>query len=118
MNVGQTIPLADTWSMHGDIGAGWWIVMVIFWGFVIVAGARMLRGTFDESKRPIESPIEILERRFAEGALSADDYRERREILVNRDLAADTDTGREPAPSPLPQRDEYIEDRHEVGATT
>jgi len=34
-----------------------------------------------------ESPVEILDRRFAEGEISADDYRARRELLVDRSAA-------------------------------
>ena len=30
-----------------------------------------------------EGPVEILERRFAEGAISLEDYRARREVLAN-----------------------------------
>jgi hypothetical protein len=30
-----------------------------------------------------ESPIDVLERRFAEGAISVEDYRARREVLGN-----------------------------------
>ena len=94
MNIGSIVPLADAWGMHGDIGAGWWIVMVIamliFWGVVIVAGAWLLRRAFDGWQRPRkESPIDVLERRLAEGALSVEDYHERREILAKRALAAD-----------------------------
>ncbi len=104
MNIGSTFPLADAWGMHGDIGAGWWIVMVVamvlFWGVVIVVGARLLRGAFDGWQRPRnESALEILERRFAEGAVSVEDYRERREVLVKRAPAADQAPGRADRPT-------------------
>jgi len=87
MTFGPTVPLADTWGMHGDIGTGWWIVMVVamvvFWGAVIIGVAWLLRGAFDGWQRPRkESPSDVLERRFAEGAISVEDYRERREILA------------------------------------
>jgi uncharacterized membrane protein len=39
------------------------------------------------SRQPVlskESAVEILERRFAEGAITAEDYRARRELLVDR----------------------------------
>jgi putative membrane protein len=104
MNIGSIFPLADAWGMHGDIGAGWWIVMVIamvlFWGVVIVVGARLLRGAFDGWQRPrSESPRDILDRRFAEGAISVEDYRERREILVDRAPAADEAADRADRPT-------------------
>lgn len=60
-----------------------------------------------------ETPTEILERRFAEGAISVEDYRERREVIAGarrrRGAAGEGDVvgGREsadtpPAESPIP----------------
>ena len=92
MNIAQTIPLADTW-MHGGWGWGWMTLMmammVLFWGAVIVGIVWLIRGTGsaawmrdrDVSK---ETPVEILERRFAEGEISEEDYRARREVLAGR----------------------------------
>jgi putative membrane protein len=92
----QFIPVADTWGMHGDVGWGWMIgmmiLMVLFWGAIIFGVIWLIRGAVDG--RPTdrkewppaerkESPTEILERRFAEGAISAEDYRARREVLGN-----------------------------------
>jgi putative membrane protein len=67
------------------------IGMVLFWGAILLGiawfvwgGARSGRAS-DEAPPPIkESPLEILERRFAEGAISVGDYRERRQVLVDR----------------------------------
>ena len=98
MNIAQTIPLADSWGMHdGDIGAGWWIVMmgvmVLFWAAVIFGIAWVVRGSAGDGPgwqrqspdggRRAETPTEILERRFAEGAISVEEYRTRRGLLVN-----------------------------------
>jgi putative membrane protein len=66
------------------------IVMVLFWGAILLGiawfvwggGARGGRAP-DEGPVPKESALEILERRFAEGAISVEDYRERRQVLVN-----------------------------------
>ena len=92
MNVAQTIPLADTW-MHGDWGWGWMtlmmVAMLLFWGAIIVGIVWLIRGAAsapwaherDVSK---ETPVEILERRFAEGEISEEDYRARREVLAGR----------------------------------
>ena len=92
MNIAQTIPLADTW-MHGGWGWGWMtlmmVVMVLFWGAVIFGIFWLIRGTargdWARSEPPAnkESPVEILDRRFAEGAITEEDYRARREVLVN-----------------------------------
>jgi putative membrane protein len=89
MNLAQTIPLADTW-MHG--GWGWgsmslmMVMMVLFWGAVIFGVVWLIRSiTQGEShageRLSKESPIEILERRFAEGGIGEEDYRARREVL-------------------------------------
>lgn len=93
MNLAQTIPLADTW-MHG--GWGWvsmslmMVMMVLFWGAVIFGVVWLIRGTTQggshasEPPPRNESPTEILERRFAEGEMSEEDYRARREVLAGR----------------------------------
>ena len=84
---GSSVPVADAWGMHGDIGAGWWIVMAVgmalFWGAIIVAVAWALRGGFEGRRPQNETPAQILERRFAEGEISPDDYRERRQALAS-----------------------------------
>lgn len=75
------------WGMHyGDMG-GWWILMMIgmllFWAAVIVGIIWLVRSSSDGWKSGRrETPLEILERRFAEGAISADEYHERREVLA------------------------------------
>jgi putative membrane protein len=93
MNLTQAIPLADTWGMHGDFGWGWMLLMMIsmllFWGAIIVGVVWLVRSskwgqpTRDDTPVSKESPVEILERRFAEGALTPEDYRARREVLLN-----------------------------------
>ena len=75
--------------MHdSDVGAGWMIAMMIgmalFWGLVILGIVWLIRsapwGHHDHG-----SPLEILDRRFAAGEMSAEDYRERRNVLQGRD---------------------------------
>ena len=93
MTVAQTLPVADTWGMHGDVGTGWMllmmVLMVLFWGAIILGIAWLIRGATQGASAPPEggvtreSPREILERRFAEGAISLEDYQARREVLVN-----------------------------------
>lgn len=89
----QAMPLADTWGMHGDdFGWGWMLVMMIpmllFWGAIIFGVFWLVRsGTWgrppEDDGGVKESPLEILERRFAEGALTLDDYQARREVLLS-----------------------------------
>ena len=86
------IPLADTWGMHGDFGWGWmaWMMvfMVLFWAALIFGIVWLVRGTtqgrWSPGESPVskESPLDILDRRFAEGAITEEDYRARREVLV------------------------------------
>jgi putative membrane protein len=80
------IPLADTWVMHG--GWGWagmtvmMVAMVLFWAAVILGIAWLVRGGFGGREERRETPTEILERRFAEGAVSEEEYQERRKVLA------------------------------------
>ena len=88
MTLALTTFLADTWGMHGDVGWGWMalmmVPMVLFWAAIIVGVVWLIRAPFDRRPRQErESPTEVLERRFAEGAISVEDYRERRDVLVN-----------------------------------
>lgn len=93
MNIAHAIPLADTWGMHGDVGAGWMILMmslmVLVWGAVIFGIIWLIRGatrgdsTHGPTVASTKTPLEILERRFAEGAITPEDYRARRDILAD-----------------------------------
>ncbi|HEU5065018.1 MAG TPA: SHOCT domain-containing protein [Gaiellaceae bacterium] len=64
------------------------IPMLLFWGAIIFGVVWLVRsstwGRPPEDDRGVkESPLEILERRFAEGALTLDDYQARREVLLS-----------------------------------
>ena len=79
--------VADAWGMHGDYGAGWMIVMmigmVIFWGAIVLAVVWLIRGGAERATQTQEAtPLEILDRRFAEGQMSVEEYRERRAELA------------------------------------
>ena len=100
MNIARTIPMADSWGMHGDVGTGWMVVMmvlmVLFWGAVVLGAIWLIRGTADgRPGEQRETPIDVLERRFAEGTMSIDDYRSRRHVLVTG-VAEPGGTGEEP----------------------
>ena len=87
------LPVADTWGMHGDVGTGWMLLMmalmVLFWGAIIAGIVWLIRGATQGASAPPasgvmrESPLEILERRFAEGDIPPEDYQARRQVLVN-----------------------------------
>ena len=79
--------MADTW-MHGGVGWGWMvlmmILMVLFWAAIIFGIVWLVRTAVGGGpERRSESPIDVLERRFAEGTISEEDYRARREVLLN-----------------------------------
>ncbi len=73
-------------SMHMDgWSAGSWVLMVVgmalFWGLVIVGVVWLVRSLGEGgSRRPLDAR-ELLERRLAEGDISVEEYRERREAL-------------------------------------
>ena len=78
-------PLADSWGMH-DVGAGWWIVMMLlmiaFWGAVIWGVVWLARGGHSlVSPGSQETPLQILDRRLADGSISVEEYEERRQVL-------------------------------------
>lgn len=87
MNLVFAIPLAD-WGMQGDV-SGWWMIvmmplMLLFWAGIVFGIVWIARGGFDtrrEERR--ETPTEILERRFAEGSISKEDYNERRKVIAH-----------------------------------
>ncbi len=67
---------------------GWWILSgPLFWlvlivGIVFLLRARGGRSPWTGDGR--ESGIDVLERRFAEGELSLEEYRERRSVLEEK----------------------------------
>jgi uncharacterized membrane protein len=73
--------------MDWDWGAGWWIVMVIamflFWGSVIYLLVRAFASNRNGGAEPSD-PLQVLDRRLAEGLISPDEYRERKDILAGR----------------------------------
>jgi putative membrane protein len=104
VNVAQTIPLADVWGMHG-VGAGWMIVMmvlmVLFWGAIILGIVWLIRRGFDGLPgRQARTPTEVLDHRFAAGEISAEDYRARRELLVNATAERNGDHNDQPITAP------------------
>lgn len=59
------------------------IVMVLFWTLVIAAAVWLIRELTRARPHPAqgEDPRQILERRLADGSISVDEYRERRQEL-------------------------------------
>lgn len=81
---------------HMSWSGGWWILMalgmILFWGLVIFMIAwvvRELRSRADhpDHSRRADDPMAILDRRLAEGAVSAGEYRQRKSILAGEPAA-------------------------------
>lgn len=80
------------WHM-GD-GWGWWmlsntVMFVGFWALVIWAVIIVARGSQRGPKRPTPrdpTPLEILERRYASGEITDDEFETRRRRLLDQNL--------------------------------
>lgn len=72
------------WPCGYGSGWGWmvggWIMMVVFWGLVIVGIVALIRGLGDRGPsgqtRHLELPVEILRRRYAAGELTKEQFEE------------------------------------------
>jgi putative membrane protein len=75
-------------SLMAFVGGGWFLfpLFPLFWLLVIVAIVLLARGrgaaAWTGGGR--ETAIDLLERRFAEGELSLEQYRERRSVLEEK----------------------------------
>ncbi len=71
-----------------DWSGGWWILMmvgmIVFWALIILGGAWVVRSVILSRREPTERPIEILDRRFAQGEIDEDEYQKRRSALESR----------------------------------
>jgi putative membrane protein len=82
------LPLADGFDMHGDFGTGWWILMmlgmVVFWGLIIAGVIWVVRELVHSRTMSggVETPAALLDRRFAAGEMSTEEYRERKAVLT------------------------------------
>jgi putative membrane protein len=83
-----TAVLFADFDMHGDFSTGWWIVMmlgmVVFWALIIAGVVWVVRELVRSraAQAGVESPTALLDRRFASGEISADEYRERKAVLA------------------------------------
>jgi putative membrane protein len=82
--------LAD-FDGHMDWNGGWGVVMIIgmavFWGLVIAAAVWLVRDLTrarSSSQPQVEQPLDVLDRRLAEGTISIEEYQERRNLLDRR----------------------------------
>lgn len=78
--------ITDGWQMHGD-GSGWWmggmvIWMVVFWAALILGIVWLVRVSLERRPQREQEPGEILDRRFAEGVITFDEYHEQKAALL------------------------------------
>ena len=111
MNFALALPLADDgWGMH-DGGGGWWVLgvaaMMLFMGGMMWMMMRGMGGgsSPDSPAQPDgparrERPMDTLERRLAEGDISIEEYRERREALLDGGAAPSGDAEEERLAAP------------------
>ena len=74
-------------SLTAFVGGRWLLPGPLFWLLLLVGVVFLIRGRSGRSpwssSRP-ETGIDVLERRFAEGELSLEEYRERRSVLEEK----------------------------------
>jgi uncharacterized membrane protein len=82
--------IAAGYHMSGD-GSGWWmggmmVWMVVFWTAVILGMGWLIRaGSGRRRERGVE-PAQILGRRFAEGAITLDEYQAQKAALIGEPI--------------------------------
>lgn len=92
---GQLLLADNGWGWDHMDGGSWVLMgigMILFWGLVIFGVVWLVR-TLTEHRGPAThqghqpSPLEILDRKLAEGAVSVEDYEERRRLLTGESKA-------------------------------
>lgn len=82
------IPVAQSFDGHHDWGGGWWLLMgagmLIFLGLVIAGGVWLARELSVRRPQQSSTPsaLEVLDHRFADGAISVEEYDERRRAIL------------------------------------
>ena len=84
----SSLLLADGFDMHGDFGAGWWIVMmlgmILFWGLIVAAIVWVVREVTQSraAHAASETASAMLDRRLASGEITTEEYGERKALLA------------------------------------
>ncbi len=81
---GMMLPMMLFWGAI-ILGAIWlggmMLPMVLFWGAIILGAIWVIRGVVERRPHRRDEAIEILDRRLAEGAITFDEYREKKTTL-------------------------------------
>lgn len=70
----------DGLGMMGFMGLGMGLLWILLLGLLVWAIYRLIRAS-DTTGSTKDSPLDALQRRYAEGEISTDEYEERKEIL-------------------------------------
>ncbi len=71
--------------MNGyGMGGGWWILWLIFWILVIIGLILLIKYLWEggAAKREPESALEILQKRYARGEISKEEFEEKKKDLL------------------------------------
>jgi putative membrane protein len=90
---------ARDWDDHMDWGDGWGLVMTLgmltFWALIALAVVWLVRHYTAEQRPRTDAratALEVLDRRLAEGAISIEEYGERRRALIEAARGPDAPT--------------------------
>jgi len=75
---------------YADWDSGWiWGMHLVWWLFWIILAIGIWwavpRSSATSNPRVLETPLEVLRRRYAEGALTTEEFEERRRVLINQE---------------------------------
>lgn len=76
--------IADGWHMNGWWMGGMMIWMVVFWGALIAGVVWFARGGPGQRSPRDQEALAILANRFAEGAISLEEYQQRKAALKEK----------------------------------
>ena len=71
------------WGAWGPWGIGMMLMMLVFWGLIIVGLVLGIRWLVTQGKEPrTDSPLDILKRRYARGEIDRDEFEAKKRDLL------------------------------------
>lgn len=67
------------WNAMGFFG---WTMMILFWAVLVVLMIAAFRSLSTGPSPTTPTPLELLERRFANGEIDREDFEERKRLLI------------------------------------